>query len=637
MAIKIAPKNKNEDHIKSGRSPDGGSLMTPRFPEEWIDQVRNSFNIVDFIGQYVQLRKSGRSFMGLCPFHSEKTPSFSVLEEKQIFHCFGCGEGGNIFTFLMKLEGMTFPEAALYLADKAGIEPPRGRFQERDRDDDQREDKQTMYRAYDLVAKLYHYLLFHTDHGERARIYLRERGIRRETAEHFQIGFAPNSWEFVSDFLQKRNFDLSLMQQAGILGKRAYDQKPFDLFRDRIMFPIADTQGRTIAFGARSLGDDQPKYLNSPEHQLFNKSHTLFNFRQARKEIRETRRAVLFEGYMDVVSAWQAGTLNGVASLGTSFTETQAKLIKRNADLVTICYDSDEAGIQAALKAAEVLLSVDCQAKIVELGEGLDPDEFIQRYGKEKFARKLEEAETVTSFKMRYLRKKFNLSDESERMSYIQSMLEQISTLSNAVERDHYLRRLADEFHYSLEALKQEQRKIYFRQKKAANRDKVAMKWNNSIDNGTHASFKSLLPAYYHAEKKLVSLMLRDEKWADEIMRRVGGDFNVDEFAALAARLYSFYARGNVSDPSKFISGLDDTRLIQLASQLVSEEADATISEEEISDYIHQVLTYPIRKQIDDLKQEQQRFEKLGDHLKAAQIGVEIHRLIKSLKPLSTN
>ncbi|RKD24015.1 DNA primase [Ammoniphilus oxalaticus] len=611
-------------------------MTAARFPEEWLDQVRNSFNIVDFIGQYVQLRKSGRSFMGLCPFHSEKTPSFSVLEEKQIFHCFGCSEGGNLFTFLMKLEELTFPEAVIHLADSAGIRLPEGYLQNR-METEQQQSKQRMFSAYELVVKLYHYLLFKTDYGKAARRYLSERGIDQETAEQFQIGYAPDSWEFVTDFFEKRDYDHSLLQQAGLLGKREYDQKPFDLFRNRLMFPIADTQGRVIAFGGRILGDEQPKYINSPEHQLFNKSHILFNFYRSRREIRKKRQAVLFEGYMDAIAAWQAGVHNGVASLGTSLTETQATLLKRNADQVIICYDADSAGIDAAMKAAEVLLSVNCQVKVVSLGEGLDPDDYIQRYGATKFQLKIEEAATVTSFKMEYLRKQFDLSDEAQRMNYIQAALEQIASLPNAVERDHYLRFLSEEFNYSLDALKQEQRKIYFQQKKAGNRDKVAGKWNNSINNGTHVPVRSLLPAYHNAEKKLISLMLHDEKWAEDIMQRVGGNFNVDEFAALAAHLYSFYSVGNTSNPSKFISELEDEKLIQLASQLALEGSDdITTSKEEISDYIHQVLSYPVWRQIDSLKDEQRRLEKLGDNLKAAQVGIEIHHLIKSLKPLST-
>ncbi len=605
--------------------------MATKIPEEIIDQIRNSVNIVDFIGQYVPLRKSGRSFMGLCPFHSEKSPSFSVLEEKQIFHCFGCGEGGNLISFLMKIEGMTFLEAILFLAEKAGIPVPQASVSDEIESDQQRA-KRAIYEAYDRVAKLYHHLLFQTDYGSHAREYLKMRRISQEAAVEFQIGFAPDSWEFVTKILLKHQYDLQLMQVAGILAKREYDQKPFDLFRNRLMLPIADSQGRITAFGGRILGEGQPKYLNSPEHPLFNKSQILFNLHRARSTIRKKRQVILFEGYMDVIAAWQAGIHNGIASLGTALTDQQAKIMKRNADQVIICYDADPAGIEASMKAAEILSSANCLVRIVNLGDGLDPDEYIKKYGEQKFKYKLEDTLSITSFKMENLRKRYDLSNETGRIQFISSILEQISLLSNAVERDHYLRSLAEEFNYSLDALKQEQRKIYYQQKKTDNRDKVTKKWNNSINNGTHLPVKSLLPAHYNAEKKLLMLMLHNEQWADEILQKVGGNFNVDEFAALAAHLYSFYSLGHIANPSKFISGLEDEKLIHLASQLAVEDVPEELTSKELSDYIQQVLNYPIWLQIESLKDEQKRLEKEGESLQAAQIGIQILQLRKSLK-----
>ncbi|RXT14849.1 DNA primase [Ammoniphilus sp. CFH 90114] len=609
--------------------------MSPRIPEELIDQIRTSINIVDFIGQYVHLRKSGRSYMGLCPFHGEKTPSFSVLEDKQIFHCFGCGAGGNVFSFVMKIENILFPEAIQLLADRAGISLPHDHADDADESEEQRE-RRKMYDAYELVSRLYNHLLFQTPHGNQAKEYFEKRNIDHATAVEFQLGFAPESWDFVTQFLVKRGYDLALMQKAGLLSRREYDKKPFDLFRNRLMFPIADSQGRIIAFGGRMIGEGQPKYLNSPEHPLFNKSNILFNLHRARNEIRKKRQAILFEGYMDVIAAWQAGIKNGVASLGTSFTESQAKIIKRNADHVLLCYDSDHAGIEAAMKASEVLLHAECQVRIVTLEDGLDPDDYIKKYGAEAFQRQVINAISVTAFKMQNLRRHYDLSDEVQRLQYINTVLEQISSLTNAVERDHYLRTLAEEFDYSLDALKQEQRKVYFQQKRAGGRDKLAKKWNNSINNGVHLPVKNLLPAHYNAEKKLIVLMLHNETWAEEILAKVGGNFNVEEFAALAAHLYNYYMMGNAADPSKFISGLEDERLIEAASKLAVEEIPEELMSRELSDYIQQVLNYPILLQMEELKNEQRRLEREGDSLKAAQIGIQILQLRKSIKPVST-
>jgi DNA primase len=609
--------------------------MVTMIPEEIIDQVRNSLQIVDVIGQYVQLRKSGRSFMGLCPFHSEKTPSFSVVEEKQIFHCFGCGAGGNVIGFTMRIEGLSFPEAVQYLADKAGIEMPHSQSQDPEKQQEANQPRQTMYQAYDLVAKLYHHVLHETNYGLEPREYITSREIQQVTAQEFQLGFAPDSWDFITAFLQKRGFDTELMQQSGILAKREYDSKPYDLFRNRLMIPISDAQGRVVAFGGRLLGEGQPKYLNSPESPLFNKSNILYNLHRARQEMRKKKQAVLFEGYMDVITAWQAGVTNGIASLGTSLTENQAKIIRRNTESVLICYDSDRAGIEAAMKASGVLISAGCNVRIAHLEDGLDPDDFIKKYGAEQFQDKLEQSLSITSFKMEYLKRQYDVTDENQRMQFISRILEQIASLPNAVERDHYLRVLAEDYNYSLEALKQEQRKALYRQKKANGRDKLSRKWNNSIDNSRYMPVKSLMPAHHNAERKLIALMLLDRKWADEIASKVGGNFNVDEYAALAAHLYNYYAMGNQADPGKFISGIDDEKLIEKATELAVEEMNVDITSRELSDYINQIVNYPIWKEIEALKEQQKQMEKQGKVIEAAQLGVQMLRLRKSLKPVS--
>jgi DNA primase len=610
--------------------------MATRIPEELIDQVRNSFNIVDVIGQYVHLKKSGRSYMGLCPFHSEKTPSFSVLEDKQIFHCFGCGAGGNLVSFVMRVEALDFLESIRLLADRAGILLPDQQEEERGPDQKVRSEKQIILQAYELVAKLYTHMLFHQEFGREAMEYVAKRQIQKEAMETFQLGFAPDDWRFITHFLEKRGFDLSLMNKAGLLAKRESNHNFFDLFRNRLIFPIADTQGRIVAFGGRILGEGHPKYLNSPEHPLFNKSKVLFNLYQARTEIRQKQVAVLFEGYMDVLSAWQAGVKNGVASLGTSLTEHQAKIIRRYAEEVIVCYDSDRAGIEAAMKASQLLGDAGCRVRIADLGEGLDPDEFIKKYGSQLFNLKLEEAISITSFKMAAFRKRFDLSNEHERMEYITKILRQISTLESAVEREHYLRTLAEEFNYSLDSLKQEQRRIYYQQKKEEKRDKLPNKWNNNINNARNVVVKTLLPAHYNAEKRLITIMLHCKDYVVEIMEKIGGNFNIDEFAALAAHLYHYYTLGNEADPSKFIAGLTDEKLVEKATELAMEEISEVPSSRELSDYIQQVLNFPIQQEIENLKHEQKRLEKEGEVVEAARIGNKILQLRKTIKPVST-
>ncbi|MBO8171375.1 MAG: DNA primase [Bacillaceae bacterium] len=605
--------------------------MTGPIPEEIIDRVRSHFDILDIVGQYVQLRKSGRYYFGLCPFHSEKTPSFSVSPDKQIFHCFGCGEGGNVISFLMKVEGLHFVEAVEYLAERAGIDiPERGQPRENQQ---HKEEKNTMYKAHDLVAKLYHHILLHKEAGKIGLDYLKQRGFTGETIEEFQLGYAPDSWYLVTQFLQKRNLPLPLMEEAGLVALREAGKRYFDRFRGRVMFPIHDTQGRVVAFGGRAVGDQQPKYLNSPETRLFNKGRLLFNLHRARNMIRREREAVLFEGYADVISAWQGGIHNCIASLGTALTEEQARVIRRNAEQVIICYDSDRAGVEAALKSMEILTKTGCHVKIARLPEGMDPDDYIRRHGGERFRQDiLLQAQSATAFQLDYLKTGKDLQDETERMNYIHEALEVIARLSSAVERDHYLRRLAEEFDISFQAIRQEHQKNYRKQKRDSSRDNWTSKWNNNINNGNHSASQSLLPAHHKAERMLIVWMMRNQDIAARVEAEVGGEFSVDEHAALAAFLYKYYREGNEPDPGKFVNRLDDERLMKLASELAMLDINEEVSEQELTDYIQQVLNYPKWLHIEQLKKEQRRLEKMGNSREAAEIGVEIFRLQRQLK-----
>ncbi|HET7657947.1 MAG TPA: DNA primase, partial [Bacillales bacterium] len=433
--------------------------MANRIPEETIEKIRNTVDIVDLVSEYVQLKKQGRSYVGLCPFHDEKTPSFSVSPDKQIYHCFGCGNGGNAFTFLMEMEGYEFLEAVKHLADKVHVEVPDLII---DHKQENKGNRHLLISAHELLAKFYHSCLVKTNAGEQARRYLKERGIQEETIQTFQIGYAPNEWDLATNFLTKRGFTAEILQKSGVFSKREFDGKYFDRFRNRIMFPIWDIRGRPIAFGGRVLGDGKPKYLNSPETEIFNKGKTLFGFHLAKPSIREKKQVILFEGNVDVIAAHQAGLKNTVASLGTSLTEEQAHIIRRHAESVVICYDSDNAGIRATFRAAEILETAGCYVKIATMADGLDPDDYIGKYGGRRFETDVIGAsETVTAFKMSYFRREKNLQDEGDRMRYIEEVLRVIAGLPKAVERDHYLRQLAEEFSLSLDALKQQQYLTY--------------------------------------------------------------------------------------------------------------------------------------------------------------------------------
>jgi DNA primase len=596
--------------------------MSNRIPEEKIEQIRKTTDIVEVISDYVQLKKQGRQYTGLCPFHGEKTPSFSVSQDKQLYHCFGCGAGGNVFSFLMEHEGYSFVDAAKQLADRANIELPVSTQREGNPNSPQK----MMMDGHELAAKLYHHVLTLTEEGSGGREYAKTRAFQKEQLEHFQIGFAPNRWDSLKIILEKREFNLDVMANAGLLGTRESDQGHYDRFRNRLMFPIWDGQGKVIAFGGRSIGDEKPKYLNSAETPIFHKSKTLYAIHLARPSIRKENAAILFEGYVDVVAAWGAGVKNGVATLGTALTEEQAKLLRRNAETVTLCYDSDRAGIEAAFRSAGILEQVGCHVKIALMPEDLDPDDFIRKFGADRFKTDVIGASlSLMAFKMRFLRKGKNLQDEGERLRYIEEVLTEIASLPRAVERDHYLRQVAEEFSLSLDALKQEQFQIYRAKKQQKRSDKeqpIKRKTTKAL------SQKKLLPAYKNAERLLLAHMMRDVEIAEQVQERIGGQFNVDEHHAIAAYLFAYYGKGNEADPSRFVQRLDDPTLIRIASELAMLPINDECSEQEIIDYMKQIENYP--KWV-DIQQKELLMKQEHDPVAAARLKMEIIQMKKQL------
>jgi len=609
-------------------------------PEDIVNKVRSAVDLVDIVSEYVQLKRSGRSLVGLCPFHSEKTPSFNVNAERQFFHCFGCRAGGDVFSFLMKIEQLTFAEALQKLADRAGISLPRN---EQEEASPERTAKQLMYEAHQLVAKLYHYVLTSTPYGTAAMKYLEKRGIQEQTITEFQIGFAPDSWDFVTQFLQKRQFPLDLMVEAGLLAK-SENGRIFDRFRGRVIFPIHNTQGEVVAFGGRSLDGAHPKYLNSPETPLFNKSTTIFNLHRARTSIRKRKQAILFEGYVDVISAWQAGLTQGIATLGTAITEQHARMIRKNVEQVIVCYDGDTAGQEATAKAIELLQQAGCVVRIAPLPQGTDPDDYIRQHGAEAFSQQvLLQAMPVTAFRLQHLRTKFVIQDKTDQARYIQAALAVISELSSAVERDMYERQLAEEFSLSLDALKLEARKLYRQQKSDQQRDKVAPSWNNNINNGKFTLTKSLAPAHENAERMLLAYMMRNRDIAERVRQECSASFQIDEYSALVAYLYAYYAEGFPEDPGQFIHYLQEENVKQIASGLAMMECREDVSDQEIGDYIKQINNYPKRAELERLRDTQRTLNRQAAtaedeetrkqlEIQAAVVGMKILELENALK-----
>ncbi|MGD9676830.1 MAG: DNA primase [Vulcanibacillus sp.] len=597
-------------------------------PDEIIDSIRHHYDITDFIGQYVQLKKSGHNYFGLCPFHSEKTPSFSVSPDKQIYYCFGCGSGGDVIRFVMNIEGLDFVEAVSYLAKDSGLDIPQiDNFTAPEIKDQQRV---SILEAYSLASKFYHYLLLETEQGQPALQYLSKRGFNREHIETFNLGYSPSSSDTVANFLLKRGFNLEVLKEAGLVAQTD-DGRNYDHFRNRIIFPIADIQGKVIAFGGRVLDDRHPKYLNSQETKIFNKSGVLYNLHLAKKEIRKNGRVILFEGYVDTIAAWKAGVNYGVASLGTSLTEQQANILRRYANEILICYDSDTAGQQATLRAIEILSKTGCKIKVVLLPQGYDPDDYLSEYGADSFQKDIiDQAVSVTNFKLTHIRKEFNLKDDTKRLDYLRKALEIISDLKHEVERDHYLKLLSEEFQISINSLKSDFNQICKEKtnKKALTRDKLSTEWNNIIKNGNDfGKDNSLLPAYYNSEKILIYLMMKSSEITEKVSNEIGSEFHVEDFAVLAAYLYSYYGKGNIPEINRFISSIDDDKYRQIATKIAMLEINEDVSQNELDDYIMQVKNHDIDIQVKSKREEQIKAERSNNIAKSVELGLEIINL----------
>jgi DNA primase len=602
--------------------------MADRIAEEKIDQIRQAVDIVEIISDYVQLKKQGRNYFGLCPFHGESTPSFSVSVDKQIFHCFGCGAGGNVFSFLMELEGISFQEAAIKLAEKANIDLQLN-FSSLGNEKKASKELQPMYDAHELLRKFYHHLLVNTKEGQHALEYLLERGFSRDSIDKFQIGYSLNSWDFVCKFLFKRDFSPESMEKSGLIIKRERDGTYFDRFRDRIMFPIFDRNGNTIAFSGRTLGTEQPKYLNSPETAIFNKSKILYNFHLAKPNIRKMQHAILFEGFADVIAAGRAGVENGIATMGTSLTDQHISLLRQNAHSITICYDSDKAGIEAAYRAGNLLTNAGFQIKVAMMSDGLDPDEYIKQFGPEKFRNEVIDASlTWMAFKFLYLRRGKNLQIEGDRLAYIEEIIKEISKLTKAVERDHYLRQLAAEFSLSLEALKQQQKQIFFAEKRKSNGKTPT----NNKPILLAKQVNQLKPAHYTAERRLIAHMLKNRDVAYKVQDLLQGNmFNTDEHQAIITYLFGFYEDHLNPDSSAFLTYIEDENLRRMVANIEMMSINDELSSKELSDYIKQVLNYQKLLKIKEKEVKEKEAEQQKDYSKAAEIAMEIIQLRKSL------
>ena len=545
------------------------------YPEELIEEVRTRNDIVEVISGYVRLQKKGSNYFGLCPFHNEKSPSFSVSPGKQMYYCFGCGAGGNVITFLMEYENQTFPEAVRTLAQRAGIALPEA--------DDSKEARQADSRRAKLLeinkeAAKYFYYQLRTERGSVGMEYLRKRELSDETMNHFGLGYANKYSNDLIQYLKSKGYSEDLIRDAGLCN---VDEKHgmYDKFWNRVMFPIQDINHRVIGFGGRVMGDGKPKYLNSPETEIFDKSRNLYGLNFARTSRKGN--VILCEGYMDVIAMHQAGFTQAVASLGTAFTSWQASLLRRYANEILLSYDSDGAGVNAALRAIGILKEAGMTGRVINLEPYKDPDEFIKALGGEEFQKRLDHAENSFFFELRQLQKNYDLSDPEQKTAFHREIARKLCTFSEEVERENYIEAVAQKYHIGFENLR---RLVgtYAAQTGLAQpviRPKSGVQKKNTAAEGIKNSQKLLLtwlveqPQLYRQISKYISPK----------------DFTEGLYEKVADRLFEELEQGNIN-PASIISMFEEEEDQREAASLFHTKLERLESTAEQEKALHDIV-----------------------------------------------
>lgn len=481
-----------------------------RIPRGFSDELRNQADILRIIGDYVTLKKKGNNYWACCPFHQEKTPSFSVNPSKLLFKCFGCGKGGGIFDFIMEIEGCSFPEAVKIVADKAGVPVP---VTEDSKDFEERDKlRADLARLNQLAAEFFERNLNDSAEGRRALDYLDRRGITAETRKFFGLGYAPNSWDALGNFLRSKGVSRSQIERSGLVTLKENSTGFYDRFRGRLMFPIRDTQGRIVAFGGRIIGEGEPKYLNSPETALYTKGQHLFGLHYSREAIRQKKYVILVEGYLDFLVPFQAGVRNLVASLGTALTETQVRLLGRYTRQIVVNFDPDSAGVAATKRSLESLLAEGFKVNVLSLPDNLDPDEYIRAHGAESYLNLLRNSQNFIDYIVEQAVKSNDLASPAGKVETVNAILPYLKLVRDKIERAGHFERIADRLKIDSKLIREEFGKaVELRSERIGERA-----WRETI---------SIKPA----ERKLLELLLQHPA----IRRRLGAVIESEDYEGL--------------------------------------------------------------------------------------------------------
>ena len=550
------------------------------YPDELVEEVRMKNDIVDVVSGYVRLQKKGANYWGCCPFHNEKTPSFSVHGGKQMYHCFGCGAGGNVFTFVMNYENYTFPEAIKMLADRAGVNLPELEYDEAMK---ARESKRARLLEVNKEAAKYFYYQLRTPHGETGYNYLKRRALSEETMRKFGLGYSGKSGASLVQYLKQKGFDDELIKEAGLA---TYSEKygMTSQFFNRVMYPISDVHGKVIGFGGRVMGDAEPKYLNSPETPVFDKRRNLYGLQFARTA--KSGNIILCEGYMDVIAMHQAGFTQAVASLGTAFTAEQANLLRRYTENVLLAYDSDGAGTKAALRAIGILKEAGLTGKVINMKPYKDPDEFMKAEGKEAFEERIRQAENSFFFEIRILSQNYDLKDPESKTKFHKEIAKKLCDFSVEVERENYIEAIAEKYNIGFENL----RKLvnsYAGQTglaKPIERPKSGIQQKNTPQENVKKS-----------QRLLITWITDEPEVYAKIQRYITAeDFTEDLYRKVASRLFEDLSKGTYN-PAAIISMFSDEEEQREAAALFNTNLPQLNTKQEKEKAFHDIV-YAVKK-----------------------------------------
>lgn len=589
-----------------------------RYSEELIDEIRNSNDIVDIISQYVILKRSGRNFFGLCPFHKEKTPSFSVSPDKQIFHCFGCGAGGNVIHFISKIENVDFKESLEILADRAGIKLP---TLENNVDSKRLELKEKVYEINKLVAMYYHETLYKPQ-AKPAQEYVKKRKLDNKALKEFCIGYAENA-NVLYKLLKEKGFTEEEILASDLVIKKGNNY--VDRFKNRLIFPIQDIRNRFIAFGGRVLDNSLPKYINSPENIVYSKARNLYGLNVAKNT--KTRKLIIVEGYMDTVSLHQRGIDNVVASCGTALTEAQGRLLRKYAEKVIISYDSDSAGQAATLRGLEILNNLGCDIRILQMEGAKDPDEYVIKYGNGRFNDLVENAISLVEFKIKVLKKGLNIENTNDKIKFMNEIAKILGGVDNKIEQEIYIDKISSDYNISKEAIYAQINKNEYSNNKGA---KILE--SSSIRKPTiKRQEKEINPELEKRENIIISLLIDG---GEEVYNKIKDIINPNDFKSEAnqkimGRLYEEFEKGNSNINSLVDMFADDEQVVNALTGIMADDYEIEDNKKALDDVINNYQKEKLMARRNEIIQSLNNANL--DKEKANELEKELHTLIIKL------